>query len=62
MIGKFLDFNIKALIEKEIIDRKRTNSCIGKEEYTGSVLEDGPLVKILTKKFTNIKQTPEPII
>ena len=62
MMGKLLDFNMKALIENEMIDRNRTNSCIGNEEYTGSVLDDGPLVKIFTKKLTSMKHNPEPIM
>lgn len=62
MIGKFFDFKIKALIEKEITERKSTNSCIGNEEYTGSALEVGPFVKIFTKKLTNMKHNPEPIM
>lgn len=62
MIGKFLEFSIKALIVNEIIDRKSTNSCMGNVEYTGSELEDGPLVKIFTKKLTNMKHNPEPIM
>jgi hypothetical protein len=53
---------MKALIENEMIDRNRTNSCIGNEEYTGSVLDDGPLVKIFTKKLTSMKHNPEPIM
>ena len=51
-----------ALIEKEMMERNNTNSCVGNLEYTGKNEIPSCVPKIFTKKFTTIKQSPEPIM